>query len=182
MSAKIAEVLSTLINLLEPLKPEERKRAVGAALTALGDTPLDSSSGSSHEPSGGASNLDPASQKRTSTWLKQHSIATDQLESVFHIDGSDVDLITASIPGAKAGQKARNTYLLHGVARFLATGVPSFADQDARDECERYGFYDARNHTQYMKSIGNKLNGSKQKGWKLTGPGLAAAADLIKSM
>jgi hypothetical protein len=33
-----------------------------------------------------------------------------------------------------------------------------------------------------MRAIGNNLAGSKDKGWKLTAPGMKKGADLIKEM
>ncbi|GGK17241.1 hypothetical protein GCM10011394_28060 [Luteimonas terricola] len=74
-----------------------------------------------------------------------------------------------------------NTYLMLGIAAFLSTGEASFTDKDARELCEHFGCYDATNHAKYIKEFGNKITGSKSSGWKLTAPGLNAAAELVKS-
>ena len=76
--------------------------------------------------------------------------------------------------------KTINTYLLTGIAALLESGTANFQDETARKNCESLGCYDQNNHSKYMKEFGNKITGSKKTGWKLTGPGLVAGAEILK--
>lgn len=87
-------------------------------------------------------------------------------------------MIAAQIPGRSNRDKVRNAYILTGVAQFLRTAETSFDDKAARKLCEESGFYDHTNHSKYLKG-GNEFTGTSKKGWKLTSPGLKAAAALI---
>ena len=73
------------------------------------------------------------------------------------------------------------TALVAGAARLIVTGEPKFDDREARDLCERFGFFDPTNHSKYVKG-GSEFTGSKDKGWTLTAPGLKQAALLIAEL
>ena len=73
-------------------------------------------------------------------------------------------------------------YVLTGIARLLATGEPSFDDKAARAACKNLGCLNETNHASYIKDRGNRMTGSKETGWKLTAPGLALGAALIKEI
>jgi hypothetical protein len=116
-----------------------------------------------------------------SVWLAKAKITKDQLEQHLHFDNGQVKVI--SLPGnaTKRIDQVRHTYLMQGLASFLTTGDASFSDKDARELCEHFGCYDHTNHAKYIKEFGNRITGSKSAGWKLTAPGLTAAADLIRA-
>jgi hypothetical protein len=96
--------------------------------------------------------------------------------------GTSVNVLGGSIPGKSSKQQTISAYILKGVAQLLATGEPTFDDKSARKLCEDLGCYSVANHALYMNSMGNSITGSKDKGWKLTAPGLKKGADLIKEM
>src|SRR5204862_56771 len=109
--------------------------------------------------------------EKATAWIRKNGIDTDALEQTFHIDGGKVELIGESIGNSKR-QQTVNTYLLTGIAAYLATGSPEFSDDDARNYCQHFGCYDSPNHSNYVKAFGNRITGSKASGWKLTAPGL----------
>lgn len=96
-----------------------------------------------------------------------------------HVDGSGATLLSAVGDGKR--QQTINTYLLTGVAALLSTGKAEFTNETARNNCENLGCYDIGNHANTLKKFENKITGSKAVGWKLTAPGLTAAAALLKS-
>lgn len=180
---KATEAMSQIVEVLTPFEAAERGRIIAAARTLLGDgqagsgtdaltiasTPdeLDSSSGIS---------------SKAHAWATKNAITTDELEQVFQIENGTVDVIAAEIPGKSKKDKALNSYVLLGLARFLASGDPSFTDEDARQLCETHACYDSGNHTAYLSKRGNLFNGGKTQGWKLTAPGLTTAAQLVKEL
>jgi hypothetical protein len=93
-----------------------------------------------------------------------------------------VNVLGGSIPGKSSKEQTISAYILKGVAQLLATGEPTFDDKSARKLCEDLGCYNGPNHAVYMNKMGNSITGSKDKGWKLTAPGLKKGADLIKEM
>lgn len=62
----------------------------------------------------------------------------------------------------------------------MKTGDSKFTDKAARETCKKLGCYAETNHATHMKKPGNVLSGSKESGWTVTGPGMKAAAELIK--
>jgi hypothetical protein len=174
---KIAEAATKIVEILAPFETEERQRAVQAALTLLGEGPARTSSGGS-----GSDELDGGLPKRAGAWLHQHGLKREQLDEVFHCDGDNVEIIAASVPGHSNKERTLNAYLLAGISQLLAKGDASFGDGLARHVCRNLGCYDHTNHATYLKDKGNRFAGSKEQGWKLTGPGLAQAAGLIGQM
>jgi hypothetical protein len=67
-----------------------------------------------------------------------------------------------------------------GLAALFSSGEASFSDDAARNVCTHFGCYDQRNHSTYVKALGNNVTGSKSAGWKLTAPGLTAIANRVK--
>jgi hypothetical protein len=181
---KVANVVAGLVRQLEDLTSEERKRAVDAALTVFGDVYQGSSSRAkttttqgqgtgAEEPLKGISVVG-------SAWMKKNGISQEQIDEAFDFENGKVTLILDAI-GKSAREKTVNTYLLTGVAAMLESGWGSFSDETARTNCESLGCYDKNNHAKYMKKdFGNKITGSKKAGWKLTAPGLTAAAAALK--
>jgi hypothetical protein len=177
MTKTLAEIVGTIVKELTPLGSEERKRAVHAAMTLLGEDAIKQLSASveQNEPEG-AEALSP----RARTWMRQNDLSMDELQQVFHIENGTVEII-AEIPGKSNREKVRNAYILTGISSFLSTGEQRFDDTAARGLCERVGIYDSTNHSKYMKD-GNEFMGSRERGWTVTIPGLRAGALIIKGV
>lgn len=173
----LVEIVGSIVNELTPLGSEERRRAVLAAMTLLGEEAISSS----HLDVGRTD--DEALERihvRARSWMRQNGISVDQLAEAFLIGDENVEIIGA-IPGPNNKEKVRNTYVLTGVSLFLLTGEQRFDDAAARSLCERFAFYDPTNHSKYMKDQ-KEFTGSRERGWILTMPGLKTAARLIKEM
>ncbi|MDP2621156.1 MAG: hypothetical protein Q8P46_13465 [Hyphomicrobiales bacterium] len=179
----MTDIVSAIVTELRPLESVERLRVVQASLALLGETPVLPSQPGTAESSGSAGvGGEPSDLPlRTRTWLKQNQLSMEQVEQVFHLEGEDVDVIAAEIPGKFNKEKVRNAYILVGIARMLTSGEAKFDDKVARAFCEQHGFYDHTNHMKYMKG-GNEFTGTKAKGWTLTSPGLKRGAELVKEL
>lgn len=172
----IGETATAIVGLLTPLNSEERHRVVHAAMTLLGEAAVSAGSATAQNRN------EPALPSRTQAWLRQNGLTQEQLETVFQIENDAVELIAATVPGHNDKERTLNVYVLTGVARFIATGDASFDDKSARKACKDLGCYNEANHSSYVKDKGNKMAGSKEAGWKLTGPGLSQGAALIKDV
>lgn len=183
MSSSITEATTKVHALLEPLTPEERRRVVQAVLTLLGDDvsirvpSAASGTGESQVEEGDAIAKLPPKAK---AWVKKNGLTIEQLEHFFHFDNGSVTCIELAGNGKSKKDKTINSYLLMGVAALLSKGEAEFTDAEARQLCEHFGCYDSPNHATFCKAFGNNITGSKSNGWKLTAPGLTAAADLVK--
>ncbi len=186
-TAKITDTTMKVVKLLTPLDSDGRQKAIKASLTLLGETGVDIDTGGSGSAGGsgdgarGSATL-PGLSTRATAWIKQNALTKSQLEHVFDIDGTSVNVLGGSIPGKSSKEQTISAYILKGVAQLLATGEPTFDDKSARKLCVDLGCYNSANHAVYMNSMGNSISGSKDKGWKLTVPGLKKGADLIKEM
>jgi hypothetical protein len=173
----IVEIVGTIVNELTPLGSDERKRAVHAAMTLLGEQAIKSPQADVEYGGGdGAETLPP----RARTWMRQNDLSMRQLQQAFHIENGTVEII-AEIPGKSNREKVRSAYVLTGISNFVLTGEQRFDDVAARALCERFGIYDSTNHSKYMKG-GNEFTGSRERGWALTLPGLKAGANLVKEI
>jgi len=173
-------VSTKLYELLEPLDPPLRKRAIKAALTMLGDDDGDvEPTKKAEQKSDDSDNSDLPAKARS--WMKTHKVSQDQLDLMFHVENGVADVIAADAPGKNGKEKTINCYILAGVAALLQSGEPKFDDKAGRAVAEKLGCYSSGNHATYMKDRGNVLSGSKDGGWSLTGPGLKAGADLVKT-
>jgi hypothetical protein len=186
-TAKITDITTKVVRLLTGLDSEGRHKVIQASLTLLGETALglgrgrDGERGNGGDTGKGGAAL-PGLSAKASAWIKQNGLTTAELEQVFDIDGGNVSMIAGSAPGKSGKDQTIAVYILRGVTQLLATGDPTFDDKSARKLCEDLGCYDSNNHSVYMRAIGNNLAGSKDKGWKLTAPGMKKGADLIKEM
>jgi hypothetical protein len=181
---KITDVSSKVFDLLTPFDSEERRRVIQAALTLLGEshvTPPPPAPAHGNSAASGGESADGLPTK-AQAWMKQYGFTLTDIESVFHVENGNVDVIAASLPGKNTKERAHNAYVLLGIGKLLATGDTSFDDKAARALCNAHGSYDRANHAVYMKGIDNKITGSKDRGWKLTSPGLAHGATLIKEL
>jgi hypothetical protein len=182
MSKTIAAVVTKMVGDLSGLKTdEERERAFAGARAVLGmaATAAPPASGSGHAgPSNGGDNF-PGVSNAGAAWIKRNGLVSEYLDQYFHIEDGKVTLIGDAIGSGKREQSI-NTYLLTGVAALLETGKADFTDKAARDYCMQLGCYDSPNHSNTLSQFGNRLTGSKKVGWKLTAPGLSAAAAILK--
>jgi len=177
---KVTDVAAKIVNLLTPLSSEERQRVIRAALTLVGEEQsVQYSKADVEENRGGGGTAVLPSRARV--WAKKNEITMDDLQQVFHIEDGKAEVIASEIPGKGDKGKTHNAYILEGVSRFLSSDDSSFDDKSARALCRNLGVYNAANHASYMKEKGNRLAGSKD-GWKLTAPGLAHGAALVKEM
>ena len=116
-----------------------------------------------------------------SAWVKKYGVDVERLHKLFHFDHGRVTCIELPRAGRTKREDVVSTYLLQGVASLLSGGEGAFSDDDARKLCEHFGCYDSSNHSKALGEFGSSIAGSKSSGWKLTAPGLAAAATLVKS-
>lgn len=174
-----------LVQLLAPLSPPDRQRAISAAMILLDDPAAPSQLGAHkgsplhelHQSNGISSD---GIHSKAAQWMSKYSVARTQVEHVFSIEGDSVDVIAAKLPGKSKRQQTVNAYLLCGLKSYLSTGDAAFVDKDAREICTRVGCYDSANHSNYMKAFGNLITGTKESGWKLTNPGIAQVAKVVK--
>lgn len=176
MPGTLVEIVGAIVNELTPLNSEERKRAIQAAMTLLGESGAAEAESVDRRSVEGMETM-PA---RVRSWLRQNSLSIEQVEQVFHINNNEVEII-AEIPGRNNKEKVRAAYILTGISNFLLTGEQRFDDVAARALCERVGIYDSTNHAKYMKG-GNEFVGSRNAGWTLTAPGLRQGAIFISEL
>jgi hypothetical protein len=183
MPTDLKALVTGLYDLLEPADAAERKKAIKAALTMLGDdTSVASEKGETGKPSGEDEADEGDFNAKTRSWMARNKLTAEQLNHVFHIDGETVDIIIDSAPGKNQKQQTVNAYVLTGIRELIKTGDAKFDDKSGRDSCEKMGCYGPSNHATYMSKPGNVLSGSKDSGWSLTGPGLKSGADLVKEL
>ncbi len=179
------QITSEIYALLEPLESDERQRAIQAVMLLLGeDKPSHSipigetaSSGNKNgfdvNPVGGIQSLPSAAVR----WAEQHDLSREDLDQLFHFEGDSVEYIGDNLPGKTQKENTKYCYLFTGVCSLLATGDPSFSDDDSVELCKQLGAHNQGNHTRYVNAIGGMMRGSKRDGRKLTAPGLKVAAD-----
>jgi hypothetical protein len=175
-TAKITDITMKIVKLLTPLDSDGRKKVIKASLTLLGEAALELENGGT----GSAAEL--GLSAKADAWIRQNGLTKAQLEEVFEIDGENTTLIADNVPGKSKKEQTIAAYIIQGIVKLLGTGEPTFDDKSARKLCEHLGCYNAPNHALYVDSIGNSVTGSKDKGWKLTAPGLKKGAELVKEM
>jgi hypothetical protein len=180
----IPAVTTSLYNLLQPLRAEERQRVIKAALTLLGDdtSVVNQNSGKGRAAAADDDDDDSASDLPTKArqWMTKYAVTQEHLNNVFHVQNGSAEVIAHKAPGSSMKAMTINAYVLTGLSQLLATGEAKFDDKSARAVCRSMGCFDTNNHPKYMKEKGNVIGGSKGSGWTLTGPGLARGADLVK--
>jgi hypothetical protein len=180
MATDMKALVGGLYDLLEPVDPADRKKAIRAALTMLGEGG-DAGLGDDQKKQRDDGD-DSSLPQKTRQWMQTYGITAAQLEQVFHVASGSAEVIAHEAPGANTKQKTINAYVLAGISQLLATGEARFDDKAARAVCKSMGCYNEGNHATYIKDKGNVVGGSKDAGWTLTGPGLKAGADLVKGL
>lgn len=182
MSNALAQATDSVLGILQPLSPEERRKVVQAAFVLLGDDAPSLAYSGKHK-GGGAqdgSGDDSELKPQAKAWMQKNGVTMSSLELFLHVDNSEANAIELPVTDKSAGKRTTAAYLMAGLVALLKTGDPSFADDAARALCTHFGCYDKTNHSKHVKGLGNKVTGSKTGGWKLTAPGLTAIAGLIK--
>lgn len=182
-SKNAAQVALELFNILEPLPPDLRKRAIQSALASLGES-FSAAPNFGHAPDGANlvgdmsdTQLGPKARK----WCQRNNFTMSQLEEVFHFGEDKVEVTANEISGNSKKDKTVNCYLLEGIRGLLQSDEPKVDDGAAIALCKRLAAYDKNNHTSFRKSVGNRMTGDKSI-QVLTGPGEKAAAELVKQM
>lgn len=177
---KIMSAIEGIVEILGPLQSDERHRAIQGALVVLREGAPNSEdfSGSPTRDSGVSIDTPP----RGKLWIKQNGITSDHLLQVFDISDGAATVIAAQLSGKNNAEKAIKAYVLTGIAALLISGESNFSDKAARKLCETFGCYDSTNHSKYLKEKNNYLVGDKDKGWKLTAPGLKYAGITVKEL
>jgi hypothetical protein len=119
---------------------------------------------------------------RGKRWMQHHQVTQEQLDHVFHLNGSEIHLIAPALPGGSNKDKCINAYILAGLRSVLMGEEGRFTDDEARDVCTHYGAYDQNNHSRVLNSLKPAVAGGKTEGWRLTAPGMAKAAGLVKQL
>jgi hypothetical protein len=183
--AKVPEIMAVatdLYNILKPLDPETRGRAIRATLTLLGDETTKLGGGSDAGGGGGEDSADGTLSPKVRAWMRTNDVSQEQLDAVFHIEGDTVDLLASEVPGKDGKLKTVNAYVLTGLGQLVKTGDAKFTDKEGRAACTKYACYQPNNHSTIMKEAKTVLTGDKTRGWTVTGPGLKAAAALVKEI
>jgi hypothetical protein len=176
----VTDATVKMVTLLEPLDVELRRRVIHAALTLLGDDSPPKLE--SPEKGKGSTPLAGNFPRRAEAWMRQSGLTEDEINQIFHVDGDHVEVVASGVAGKTNKERTLNAYLLAGITRLLGSGEASFDDRAARALCSELGCYDHTNHATYLKNKGNAMAGSKDSGWKLTSPGFAQAANLVREM
>jgi hypothetical protein len=174
----LLDATTELHKVLEPLSSEERQKAIKAVMVLFGESAPSASSEGKREEKRGPEGQ-PGVSAAARSWMQKNQITEELLSSHIHMDGGTATVI--ELPSAKSGKgKTIATYLMAGLAGLFSAGEPSFSDESARVLCVHFGCYDHKNHSKYIKSLGNNVTGSKSAGWKLTAPGLTSVANRLK--
>lgn len=177
---KIMSAIEGMVQILGPLESDDRTRVIQGALVILREP---SSLGSSHATpiSEDTGEVGPLSVK-AKAWMKQNGITSAHLAEVFDVSDGIATVLASGMSGKNSAEKTINTYVLSGIAALVAGGEPNFDDKVARKLCEDLGHYDNTNHAKYLKGKGSYFVGDKDKGWKLTAPGLKYGAGIVKAL
>ena len=166
---------------IEQMLAHQMAAAHKSAMTLLGESAasMDNSSGGGGVGSGGGGG---AYGTKVARWMKQYEISDSTIEELFHKDGDTVEVIVGEVPGDGKRGESQNCYLLSGVRALLESDEPKFTEAAVVSLCKHMGCHDQTHHAKTRSSLGNIIAGSKTSGFTLPGPGLRAAAELVKAM
>jgi hypothetical protein len=176
--------LTTIIKALTPLKSEDRRRTVDAAMLFLGETAKTAAMGRHAGESGVGQEVDRGSfapAARAEGWMKKYGVSAEELEQVFHFN-DDGTFDIHDVPGKSNSEKTLHTYVLTGLGKFLSSNDRTFDDEVARSFCKKIGCYDIANHNATLKRKGADLSGDKRRGYTLTSVGIKRGAALVKEL
>jgi hypothetical protein len=177
------EAVPKLVQILVALGPEDRQRAITAAMILIGqplvnDTHKATVTKSQEEDDIPSDGISP----KAISWMKKNGITREQLDHVFSIEEDAIEVIAAKMLGASKRQQTVEAYVICGLGALLRTGEPNFTDKEARAVCSKVGCYDIGNHSNYVNALGNLVGGARDVGWKLSNPGLSKAAEIVKTL
>lgn len=182
-ATKTIEVIATktieVYKSVADISAEERRRIFVAVATLCGDV-------QSQYELGAPPSAPPAAEElagfpvKAARWLSQNRIPPERMEEIFHIDGSNVELILVEMIGKSRREQTINCYLLEGLRSLIATGEPTLADSEVVALCKKYKCHDVANHAAYRRQSANYLAGDKDRGFVLSAPGLRAAAEIVR--
>ena len=179
----VTGAIASIVEALGPLPSDAQERVLSASRAAVG---LEAAStGEAKRTKATAKPAEPSKESgdeslnaSATAWMKRHGVNAANLENFLHIDGDGVAVLPVALSGKSNKEKCVQAYLLQGIAALVETGKAEFKDDVARDTCDQLGCYDSTNHAKV--DFGKMITGTKKKGWKLTAPGLAAAADFVR--
>jgi hypothetical protein len=186
MPIDLKTLVTGLYDLLEPADPAERKKAIKAAMTMLGDDasvadqkPEKRAAGAADDDDNGDGSEYPVKARQ---WMGKYNVTEEHINNVLHVENGSAEVVAHEAPGSSGKQKTINAYVLTGISQLFATGEAKFDDKSARAVCKSMGCLDESNHAYNLKGKGNLIGGSKDSGWTLTGPGLKSGAELVKGL
>jgi hypothetical protein len=162
---KIKAAADAIFTAIATLTPEERHRAIAAALAVFGEPPSVPTQGrkgpqqQQHDSSGpSAEGLSP----KPTAWISKNGVTHEDLEQVFHLAG-EIEII-ASPRGKSKKEQTQEAYLLEGVRSFLRTGEATFTDDQARAFCRKSGCYDRGPSFRVLEGSRERPHGKRQNG------------------
>jgi hypothetical protein len=157
--SSVADATPKLVQLLTPLTPEGRQRAIASALMVFGESVPTGHRQTEIKP--GSSSNPPVSENGFShkalAWMEKNMLARGEIEHVFLVDETSVEVIASKMPEKTVAKQATQAYLLCGLGSFLKTGELTFTDEAARALCEKVGAYDSPNHAKSRGDLATYL-------------------------
>lgn len=174
----IPGIAEEIYKLLQPLTPEDRQKVLAGVLGMLGETTPAVAGGEGTGKGHGAASFG----TKATHWTRSNNLTKEELQSVFEFSDGSVELLAVKVPGKTKKEQSINSYLLVGAKSLLAGDDPKFVDKEAVAYCKQAGCHDGANHASTRASLGSKVSGNKSTGFRLSTPGLQAAAQLIKQI
>jgi hypothetical protein len=179
---KTMAAIEGIVRILAPLSSDERQKIIHGALVVLGESIVERKVGSVRPTDAEEHESEISVPLRARAWIRQNKLSDDQLGHVFDLTGGVATVIASEVFGKNTAEKVVKAYVLTGIASVLSSGEPTISDKGARHLCENLGCYDRTNHTKYLKEKGNYFVGDKDRGWKLTAPGLKFGGSLVREL
>ncbi len=113
--------------------------------------------------------------------LIDQEVSQDELQRIFHRDGSSYNIIVGDLKVKPPAHKQIKLALLLGMKSLLETSEPTVAKDSLVELCRQYSAYDSPNFASNMKK-NKQLFLTKGNGWVLTVPGQQEASKVIKEL